>query len=104
MSSISPVTDGPVVDQDALPICPEPGCGQSFESHRGLASHMKKHAAPVECPNCHRLVRYLAPHLAEHERDDDGAIALKSVADLVDEVRRLRKENSRLRGENVAET
>jgi len=83
------MTDTAVVEQDALPICPE--CQEPFSTHRGLASHMKKHARPTTCPICGEGVRYLAPHLAkEHPERTEGE-------ELVDSVRRLVEENLKLK-------
>ena len=83
------MTDQAVVETDALPICPV--CGEPFETHRGLASHMKKHAQPQVCPLCGETVRYLAPHLVkEHPERTEGE-------QVVDAVRRLVEENIALK-------
>lgn len=86
------------IDATSLPICEYPECGRVFTTHRGLASHMKKHAEGSACPVCGETVRYLVPHLRKHHaEDDDGMSALvDSVHSLVTEIRRLRRENAEL--------
>lgn len=74
-------------------------CGESFDSTRGLASHMKKHADPVTCPQCGEEVKYLEPHMrAKHDLDDAGQLLVDVLA-MVKEVRELRKENRELKEE-----
>jgi hypothetical protein len=78
------MTDTSVVEQDALPICPV--CSESFGTHRGLASHMKKHAKPTTCPVCFQEVRYLSPHLVkEHPERNAGEQIVADVRALVEE-------------------
>ncbi len=90
-----------LVEQDALPICPEPGCGESFTTHRGLASHMKKHARPVECPYCNREVRYLGPHLIkDHPEQGKDDQLVEGVRELVNENVRLRARIAELEAAN----
>jgi len=76
------MTDITVVEQDALPICTE--CGEGFDTHRGLASHMKKHAKPQVCPQCGETVRYLAPHLVKaHPERNQYEVIVQGVSELV---------------------
>lgn len=88
-SSTSPATEH-AVDQEALPICTE--CEESFSTHRALAAHLKKHAKPVLCPFCEKPVKYLGPHLRkEHPDEDEYSPLIRSLTELVNENRALKK-------------
>jgi hypothetical protein len=80
--------------QPSLPICTLCEPGRVFESHRGLASHMKAHSDAVKCPECSEMVRYLVPHLRSiHEMREEESSLVEHVAELVATVRTLRREN-----------
>ena len=91
-------TDATMDDiQPSLPICTLCDPGRVFNSHRGLASHMKAHSDAVRCPECSEMVRYLLPHLRSiHEMREEESSLVEHVAELVLTVRVLRKENRAL--------
>lgn len=85
-----PLSSSEAVQQTALPICEE--CGKVFPTQRSLASHMKSHAKPVQCPRCLEMVKYLSPHMrSRHGPDQQERAALDAVTALVEENQRLRR-------------
>lgn len=72
-------------------------CSATFENARSKASHMKVHNKGVKCPVCDLEVRYLAAHV-KREHGDDPLVRLEiGLAEVVAEVRTLRRENGELR-------
>lgn len=88
------------MQQAELPICEVCEPARVFDTHRGLASHMKKHQDSVQCPFCRRPVRYLEPHLRkEHADPGRGREIIDAVVALVEENETLTAEVARARAQ-----